>query len=436
MIASSNRPWQPGWLLLAGLTIFTGHAIAAQTGPGTLNTIFNFPGSNGQPLTGVVIGAGGVLYGTAYWPHGTIYSLTPPASGRGWTYTVLYTFPDAMRNQAGYSVNPTGLTIGSDGVLYGTNAYGGNMSGTCSNIIIGCGSVFSLTPPSFPGAPWTETDLYDFTGGADGATPYAGVLVGPGGVLYGTNQTRAAGVGTVFSLTPPALPGGSWTLATLHTFTGGADGSAPAGNLVIDSNGVLYGTTNFGGGNNYGTVFSVSPPTSPGGAWIETVIYRFKGGADGSVPNGGVVLGAGGVLYGSVKYGGSVNGGAVYALTPPAIPGGAWTETVLHNFPLIDTWGPFPGPLTWGPNGSLYGMTGLGGPARAGSVFALTPPTSPGSGWNYLALYGFAPPGGTYPLVSFYEGGETLAVAAGGLIYGTTTFGGPSNMGIVFALRP
>jgi len=126
------------------------------------------------------------------------------------------------------------------------------------------GTVFSLTPPSSTGGSWTEAVLYRFAGSpSDGSNPFSGVVIGSGGVLYGT--TRLGGSldnGTVFSLTPPVSPGGSWTESVLYNFTGASDGNGPEG-VVIGSGGVLYGTTS-GGGNpicdfGCGTVFSLTP---------------------------------------------------------------------------------------------------------------------------------------------------------------------------------
>jgi len=421
------RARQSGFALAACLTILNVSA-AGQASRETLATIFNFPNSYGQPWTGVVLGNGGVLYGTMAWPNGAIYSLTPQASG-GWTYTILYTFGPA----GSFSVSPNGLAIDSHGVLYGTNFAGGNTTGACGVHLAGCGSVYSLTPPTSPGGPWTETTLYNFAGVADGAAPGAGVTIGSDGVLYGTAELRGSGNGTVFSLTPPASAGGAWTEATLYTFAGGADGAHPAGNLAIDSHGVLYGTTNFGGGSNHGTVFSLTP--SPGGAWTETVLSGFTDGGNGSTPSGGVLRGPDGILYGSTSYGGTANGGVVYALAPPSGPGGSWTETALHKF-SADGSIPLPGPLAWGNDGNLYGTTSRGGANREGSIFALSPPASSGGPWTFLDIYSFAQPGGTNPPFGFYTGGEVLAVDASGLVYGATLEGGTSSFGTVFALHP
>lgn len=111
-------------------------------------------------------------------------------------------------------------------------------------------------PPSAAGGAWTETTLYSFTGAADGDYPFYGVVIGHG-VLYGTTG-YAPPDGNIYSLTPPATPGGAWTEVSLHNFTNGSDGGNPSG-VVIDSAGVLYGTTYSGGSSGDGTVFSVTP---------------------------------------------------------------------------------------------------------------------------------------------------------------------------------
>jgi len=208
-------------------------------------------------------------------------------------------------------------------VLYGTTVNGGSSA---------FGTVFSLTPPAAPGGAWTEAVLHNFAGPpSDGYALQAGLVIGKGGVLYGT--TWEGGTvpcldicGTVFSLTPPAAPGGAWTEAVLYSFTGGSDGDAPGG-VVIGNGGVLYGTTQFGGASNVGTVFSLTPPAAPGGAWTEAVLHSFTGSPNDGADPEGVVIDVSGVLYGTTQSGGSSAFGTVFSLTPPAAPGGMWTET-------------------------------------------------------------------------------------------------------------
>src|SRR5258708_4997026 len=112
-------------------------------------------------------------------------------------------------------------------------------------------------------------------------------------------------------------------------------------------------------------------------ATAEKVAYSFLGFSDGANPNGGLVADAAGNLYGTTVGGGTGKAGTIFELSPPATAGGAWTETVLHNFQ--DTDGQFPlGALIIDKVGNLYGTTARGGNHGLGSVFKLSPPTTPG----------------------------------------------------------
>jgi uncharacterized repeat protein (TIGR03803 family) len=150
-----------------------------------------------------------------------------------------------------------------------------------------------------------ETVLYTFTGGSDGGYPYAGLTRGPSGALYGTASSGGtAFAGVVFKLDAPGHE------TVLYNFTGGADGGYPQAGVVLDPAGNLYGTTGVGGQFGSGVVFEVSP------AGTETVLYKFTGGADGGFPEGGVIRNAAGHLFGTAAEGGSRNGGVVFEITP------------------------------------------------------------------------------------------------------------------------
>jgi uncharacterized repeat protein (TIGR03803 family) len=178
----------------------------------------------------------------------------------------------------------------------------------------------------------------------------------------------------VFSLTP------AWTEAVLYSFPSQAE---PRTALTISHGNALYGTTAYGGTFNQGTVFSMTPPSSSGGAWTEATLYSFTGDSDGgAIPSSVAIDGPTGVLYGVTGQGGTSNKGTVYSLTPPAGAGGAWTETVLYNFTGAPDDGSGPTGVTIGGGGVLYGTTGVGGAASAGTVFSLTPPASEGGAWT------------------------------------------------------
>ena len=270
----------------------------------------------------------------------------------------------------------------------------------------------------------TETVVYSFQGGSDGSNPSGGLVVDAVGNLYGTTTTGGGGpcpggCGTVFRLSPQ--PGGGWLEAVLYSFQAGSDGAAPVSSLIFDAGGNLYGTTISGGARNDGTVFELSPQ---GGTWVETVLYSFRGGSDGSYVTSPVTFDAAGNLYGTTVFGGGrQNAGVVFRLAPPAQQGGTWTETVIHRFGSAgDGLDPMAGVLV-DHQGALYGTT------FDGLVFKLTPPTPGHSVWKEKILYQFTGGG---------NGSQPCNLSLGkGVFYGTTNLGGgPANAGTVFQLRP
>jgi uncharacterized repeat protein (TIGR03803 family) len=247
---------------------------------------------------------------------------------------------------------------------------------------MGCGTVFELKPPASPGGAWTETVLYSFTGqNGDGAQPFAGVLMGKDDVLYGTTSIGgAANGGTVFELRPPSAPGAAWTETVIYSFANpNGYGSFPT-QLFAGTHGVFYGTTGEGGAPAGGTVFQLAPPSVAGGAWAESDLYAFTGIPDGFDPIAGVVMGKSGALFGTTSAGGPPGGGTVFELSPPPAPGQPWTETILAAFTGENGDGKSPqGPLAIGKDGVIYGTTNTGPLSPGcngngcGTVFALTP---------------------------------------------------------------
>ena len=190
------------------------------------------------------------------------------------------------------------------------------------------------------------------------------------------------------------------TEKVVYSFQDNPDGRSPQASLVADSAGNFYGTTLFGGDADFGTVFELSPPASVGGAWTETILHSFQGasGNDGAFPTGTLVFDKQGNLYGTTQQGSANanNTGTIFELTPPATPGGTWTETILWTFPSDRSKGYGPaGKLSIDAAGNLYGTTRFGEPAvkksctTCGVVFELVKPKISGQSWNERVLYNF-----------------------------------------------
>jgi uncharacterized repeat protein (TIGR03803 family) len=309
------------------------------------------------------------------------------------TFTVLFSF------NGGDGASPqAGLIMDAQGNLYGTTWAGG----------VGWGTVFKLDPSG------KETVLHSFTDNfSDGASPFGSVIMDAAGNLYGTTYVGGGhGYGTVFKLEP------SGTETVLHSFTDGADGSLPSGNLIMDADGNLYGVADYGGNSSCsnvghpsgcGTVFKLAP------SGTLTVLYSFTGGSDGADPSGGLIMDATGNLYGTTWGGGAYGYGTVFKLDSSG------KETVLHSFQSSDGSGPSSG-LIMDAKGNLYGTTYSGGAYGKGTVFRLD------SLNNETVLYSFT--GGSDGWNPF--GG--LVMDAKGNLYGTTWGGGAYGYGTVFKL--
>jgi uncharacterized repeat protein (TIGR03803 family) len=389
-----------------------------------LSTLYNFRGmgaADGSSPTGLVLGPNGVLYGATYQGgrgFGTIYQLTEISPGV-WTETMLYEFAGGVDGSS-----PKGcLALASDGTLYGTTAGGG---------VAGKGTVYELSPPATEGGAWTHTVLYSFTGSnGDGATPYAGVTIGSNGSLYGTTVSGgAAGYGTVYQISQGDMSGNGFAETVLYSFDKQkGDGVAPYGGVVMGASGALFGTTHAGGYKGKGTVYMLSPPAVAGDPWTETLLHSFatKTG-DGAAPYAGVVINPRGVLFGTTYGGGPLGLGTVYSLTPPSASNGSWVETILYQFTGQGTDGaePYSGVLI-GPGGMLFGTTNFGGGLGSGAVYTLTPPATRGQPWTENTVYGFS--GGMDGGLP-----NNLVFGASGMVFGTTVMGGFPGYGTIFQL--
>lgn len=290
-------------------------------GTWTETLLHSFGGLDGEnPYGGLLRDSGGDLYGTTYSGGtsfaGTVYKLTAQDDKRKgpWPETVLYSFTGEADGGSPLS----DVVSDKSGKLFGATTGGG---------ADGFGVVFELTPPRFRGEPWTETAIYSFTGGSDGAEPYDGVVFDKHGSLVGAAalggdpSCSGGGCGTVYKLIPPATRGASWSENTLYTFTGGLDGAQPLAKPILDAKGNVFGTTSFDGTANpcypyCGTVFELAPPTASTPTWTETTLYGFAGSGDGSSPEASLLLGKLGVLYGTTVSGGDQGEGTVFEIVP------------------------------------------------------------------------------------------------------------------------
>jgi len=334
-----------------------------------------------------------------------------------------------------------GLIQDSAGNLYGTTRLGGAS---------GFGIVFELTPPATAADAWTESILYSFQGGNDGANPTAGLVFDPAGNLYGTTSggggaTKcSSGCGTAFQLVPPAVATDSWTENVLYAFQGGNDGANPLAGLILDSEGNLYGTTSAGGRFTDGTVFQLAPPTTTGGTWTETLLHIFGGNPDGKQPVAGLLFDKQGNLYGTTALGGGFKSGVIFKLHHTE--GGTWNELLLYTFTGASDGGNPADSLVMDKEENLYGTTPLGGTgtctfsgSTCGTVFRLAPPATEGGAWTETVLYSFqGGDDGDFPVAGLVFDkvgnlfGTTVAGGSGSCTLSTSTVG----CGTVFQLAP
>jgi uncharacterized repeat protein (TIGR03803 family) len=319
----------------------------------------------------------------------------------------------------------------SHGNLFGTTHLGG--TGGCSG---GCGAVFELSPGRY--GTWSETVLYSFQGGSDGANPESALVMDARGNLYGVTPVggtgdcsleNLAGCGTVFELKRPAQGRGAWTETVLYSFQGvpGGNGNGDAAEpntLVFDASGGLLGLT-----WNGGTCTTQGSETVCDGAafelkrrygvWREKVIFR----AGASTSTGqGAVLDAAGNLYSSNFGGGPQQAGEVFELSPPASGKGLWSFTDIYDFQnQSDGALPVPG-LVFDAAGNLYGAS-AGSDSVTGNVFELS---HANGGWTESVLFSF-----DNLNVSYYPTQGPI-FDAGGNLFGSTSFGGSQGLGDVY----
>jgi uncharacterized repeat protein (TIGR03803 family) len=350
------------------------------------------------PLAPLIRDAAGNFYGTTnsagsrFGSNGNVFELSPNGNG-GWTATTLHAFtmgPDGALPEL------SSLIFDSSGNLYGTAQSGG----------IGYGVVFELSPV---GSTWNETVLCTFTGGGDGAHPWAGVIMDSAGNLYGSTANGGPGnFGTVFELSPFA---GGWTEQVIYSFSSSSN-FEPSG-LTMDASRNIFGAAGL-------TVFELS--SNGAGGWNATTLHNFAGQGIGLV--GTPVIDNGGNVFGTLMQETPIKGkklfGLVYKLSQK---NGEWKMQTLEG------WSKGTGPVggvVLDAAGNIYGTT-IGGTNGHGSIFELV--AVPGKAYQKKVLWNFSGTDGDVPFSS-------LILDNAGNIYGTTANGGSKGFGTIFQVTP
>ena len=391
-----------------------------------------------SPSATLIFDAAGNLYGETpkggAYGCGTVFEVVRERD-ETWSETVLYSF---ACGRDGY-LPLSGLVFDPAGSLYGTTVLGGATRYICYEVygVASCGTVFRLTRHN---GGWVKKTLHTFCATSqtcvDGAFPFGPLVLDKAGNVYGTtafggiNDKRSVETGVVFKL---AAKNGKWTEELLHRFNPNrSDAGWSIAPLIFDQAGRLYGTAEFGGAAEHGSVFELVPGRNS--KWTEELLLSFDL-ENGGCPNDGLIFDAAGNLYGTSggTFGGGCTEGNVFQLTPSA--NGTWRQVVLHTFGANED-GLYPSAgLIFDAAGNLYGTTPYGGgkgngcDGGCGTVFKLMP--NGNGGWTEEVLHRF-PDNATDGTVPF--GG--LVSDAAGKLYGTTYIGGKYNAGTVFEITP
>ncbi len=386
---------------------------------------------------GVITGQSGLL---GDW--GEVFKLDPPnANFSYWRKSTIYKFKG---NEDGFA--PMGkLVAGPNGSLYGTTTAGGfSFDPSCAPYAGGCGTVFQLLPPASAGASWTKVILKNFDS-INGFPPLPRDLnEDASGRLYGilgSSLAPEAPVGSiVYQLAAQGPAGGHWTYTPLYVFS---PGIAANPDLLIEPDGVIYGTTTDGGpyisGNTYaigfGNVFSLTPPPPGYRLWTYADLYDFRGGeSDGATPNGGLLGGEGvdspGIhLWGTTQNGGAYGQGTLFQVSQPNLSV-QFGDTILHDFSGESDGGVPKAGFFEADDGSYWGTASRGGSQNCsggcGVIFKMARQndfTHVIYTFSVAASFNGYPSDGSYPIT-------TLAADNHGSLYGMTRYGGPyGNIG-------
>jgi uncharacterized repeat protein (TIGR03803 family) len=391
------------------------HGFSPRSAHSRERVLYNFRGGDdgANPWGALLADNSGNLFGTTRYGgaygDGTIFEVE--RSSKKYTEKVVHAFYAGKDGASPWAA----LLADSSGALYTTTGNGGPADD---------GAVVKLVGKR-------ESVRYAFKGGDDGAYPVDHLTIGTNGTLYGTTEAGgASGVGTAFGLAT-----GKHAERVLYSFKSSGDGQSPHGSLLPDASGALYGTTTQGGTAGAGTAFKLTPS---GAKYREAYLFSFSG-ANGAIPNAGFIADASGALYSTATWGGSGSCyygfspyegcGVIFKLSPK---GSGYTESTLYDFQNAgDGAGPN-GDLLLGAGGTLYGTTQYGGTNGKGTVFALAPH---GKKYVKTTLWEFGGPNdGAYPaagLIADASGALYGTTVQGGL-YGSYFY----SYGTVFEIKP
>jgi len=379
-------------IMLAVIMIFVSATWAASTE----KVLYTFTGreDGASPISGLIFDHEGNLYGTAS-AGGSVACIGTETIGCGTVFELTPTANGGWTQTVIYSFQGGPDGAGPNNLIFDQqgNLFGTTTGGGGSGCFFGCGSVFKLARAN---GVWAESVLYRFQGGSDGANP-DGVVFDPKGTLYGATYLggdlscgyQGSGCGVVFKLTPSRS--GEWNETVLHRFgSTSTDGQQPNPGIVFDRKRNLYGTTEEGGTAEYGFGTVFELMPNSRGDWTETLLYSFSGRRDGGIPIGGVISDKSGNLYGANYNGGLHGGGDVFKLKHPAV-GGNRRERVIHNFggQQSDGFQPF-ADVTFDKEGNLYGTTQYGGGGEYGNGTVVKLKPSLRGGWTETVLYAFS----------------------------------------------
>lgn len=367
-----------------------------------------------------------------------VFSSSALAQGdsRAATYSKIFHFSA----NANLGTHPAGgLYRDGKGYFYGTTTAGGGSAGCDSPS--GCGVIYRLGPPTAGSPGWKYIVLHKFTN-AQGDASYGTLVANAAGTLFGATYTGGANdQGTIFQLVPPQTASGTWRFKVIHTFDGAQAGGGSIGDLLVGSNGALFGMTGVGGSGGKGTVFRLRPPAAGQNTWTMTVLHAFTG-FNGDGPWGGLVADADGRLYGTTVNGGQFSRGVIFRLAPLA--NGNYAYRVLHHFGANGGAGAHPNGTLVLRNNFLYGTTSGGGTAHVdcdigqstpgcGIIFRLQLPATPAGTATFRNLHTMDPgPEGGAPQ-------NGLSVDSSGNLYGVNYLTGPglnNGQGTFFRLLP